>query len=161
MKHKRSTKGIWLDVGVLIVCLAIITSCLSSGMFAKFATRADRLKDSAQIASFNVSAVLRNASASIDGGAAEYELTLGNNSEAAVYYSVTLDFGPSAKGLAVRIGSKIASVDDNGTVTFERVGTMAPGRTNVTVGITVSRGEYAGGEETFDFTANVTFTQID
>lgn len=164
MKNKRSSKGIWLDVGIFVICLAVITSCISSGMFAKFTSKAGEGYDVARVASFTVNAKFNgDASGSLqDDAGAVYELVLENKSEVVVRCSLTLKFDPAAEGLAVTIGSVTQKVDDNGEVTFENLDSMSPGHSNgTTVEITITRGDYAGEDAVLEFTANVKFTQID
>ena len=167
MKHRRSTKGIWLDIGVLVVCLAIITSCISSGMFAKFVTGSGVGKDTAKVASFNVSAKASGdplVLADEDDAKAAYTLTLNNDSDVAVRYSITINFveGNKADGLKVKIGSHESKVE-NGSARIENIGSMAPGKMNEQVVITFLRGDdFSGTEElSLDFYANVLFSQID
>ena len=171
MKKRRSSKGIWIDIGVLIICLAIISSCISSSMFAKFVTKAGSAKDKAKIASFNVIAKLDPASPEAPtladvGSTAEYELVLNNKAEVAVSYSVTFEFAKEAAGLSVSVGSKEGKVDENGMVAFPDLGTMDP-KGSKTLTVTVTRGEDyqlpedASEDLILDFTAKVLFSQID
>ena len=172
MKHRRSSKGIWLDIGILIICLAVITSCLSSGMFAKFVTGAESLKDQARLASFRVVANLRTqtetpALTTDEGSSAEYVIELENKSDVAVKAALTLDFSSEAAGLSVVVknvkGTALpaGTVDEHGVVSFADIGSLAP-HSSGSVTVTVSRGEYQGSAETiFDFAAKVLFSQID
>ena len=149
-------------MSVVPVGLAVITSCLSSGMLAKFMTKASG-RDSAGVASFNVNASFANNEMTVDdNGRAVYKLELENSSKLAASYSVTLNFGEGSDGIKVTIGEITAAVKD-GSAVFENVGTIGPeadGPIELTVQIDAGSIE-SDAETEIAFTADVTFTQID
>ena len=161
MKHGKVSKGIWLDIGILIVCLAVITSCLSSGMMARFMSTAAG-GDKAHAASFNVSASFVEKEMTVgETETAVYTLRLENDSKVPVSYSVTLVFGTEYDGIRAMIGGECKTVRD-GEAVFENVGTIGPeadGPIELTVQIDAGSIE-SDAETEIAFTADVTFTQI-
>ena len=167
MKHKKASKGIFVDVAVLIVCLAIATSCLASGMFAKFVSKSAGA-DLARVASFNVDAKLNQTDYTVDlaeqtngnPNEASYVLALTNNSDIAVRYTIVLSFNNSVEGVVktALIGSTPAQVEDGKIFIWEGVGTIKPNDSAAPViKLTI---DGAPADQTFDFSINVTFTQV-
>lgn len=161
MKNRKKPVGIWTDVAVLVVCLAIVTSCLSSGMLAKYASRASGGFDSARAAAFNVNAVLQSSDDTIDDTPAVYKLDLTNDSEVAVRYTVFIDFNGKADGLEVIINGVSRKIVAGSEAIFENVGTLDPGASADDLTVTIKRGDFEGAADDLSFTAKVKFVQVD
>ena len=159
MKHKKASKGIFVDVAVLIVCLAIATSCLASGMFAKFVSKGGG-NDMARVASFNVNATMND-----DGGedtlTRSYKINLTNRSETAVRYTVTLTFETDVSEIvtAKLNGIEVEPCPDGTTFVWENAGTVPANTASAEVPLVlVIDDPTAGG--TYDFNVNVSFEQV-
>lgn len=167
MTKNRSKRGIMMDVAVLIVCLAIATSCLASGVFAKFTARTESAAGS-RTAAFTVDASLNASQYSVDladsSTTGEYVLTMSNDSETAVNCTVTVTFNePVGDFLTAKMKDRTADTD--GTVyTFANIMTLEAGEDALeTLSLIVDPARYAARQTSaaFDFTVKVTFTQID
>lgn len=166
MKRRKASRGIFVDVAVLLLCLAIATSCLASGMFAKYASSSGTAAATANIASFNVGAALDKEEYEVDLSRqdnAESVIALQNNSEVAVYYTVTLVFGSKVDGfITPELDGVQAAADTSGAGTvyeWKNVAVIDCGDTaSPVLGFTVD-GEPAGNE--YLFQVIVTFTQVE
>ena len=158
MKHKKASKGIFVDVAVLIVCLAIATSCLASGMFAKFVSKSAGA-DLARVASFNVNAVMSGGTEDTD--VRNYSITLSNNSETAVRYTVVLTFNQDVSGIVkAALNGKDGTLSTDGTTfTWTNAGTLPPKGTPIEVPLVMEIINSAAGGE-YDFNVNVSFEQV-
>ena len=161
MKNKKKTGGIWVDVVVLVICLAIVTSCISSGMLAKYASSASNLSEKGSAAAFNVSATLNDTEGTINDAAssAKYKLALKNDSDVAVRYTVIIEFSGEAKGLIVEIEGKQVQIKEGRIAVFNDVDTLDP-HEKKDITVTISKGSFEGSA-TLDFTARVKFVQVD
>ena len=168
MKRRKGSKGIFVDVAVLLLCLAIATSCLASGMFAKYASTSGIASEKARIASFNVSAALDKSEFDVDLAANENADQIGvaltNSSETPVYYSVTLIFTKNVKSFVTPLlgenAPDSAKENDNGVVyEWKNVGILDPkGTASPILKLTV---DGTPSETEYDFQVIVTFTQVD
>lgn len=160
MKHKKASKGIFVDVAVLIVCLAIATSCLASGMFAKFVSK-NAGADLARVASFNVDAIMSGGTE--DTNVRNYTITLSNNSETAVRYTVVLTFNKDVSGIVdPKLNENAGTSSSDGTTTtftWTNVGVIPPKHTPIKVPLVIEIiNPTAGGE--YDFDVSVSFEQV-
>jgi|GEM_PF-5710594 hypothetical protein len=92
MKRKRASKGVLIDVLLLLVCLLCITTCLSSGILAKY-TSESAGNAGARIAGFVVSATAKQD----ENDPLKYSVTVESKSEVAVSYSLELVFDAPVK----------------------------------------------------------------
>ncbi len=173
MKRKKASKGILVDVAMLLVCLVCITSCISSGILAKYAT-GTKTKDLGRPASFKVSAVRTSgddeAEITDDRSYAEYEVKVTNDSETAVSYDITLYFSEEIKGIVtVEFGGETygATDEDKKTIEIKNAGTLADGGAydtvtfKLVVDLDAFTASFESGEANIDFDTMVRFTQID
>ena len=160
MKHKKASKGIFVDVAVLIVCLAIATSCLASGMFAKFVSKSVGA-DLARVASFNVDAIMSGGTE--DTNVRNYSITLSNNSETAVRYTVVLTFNKDVSGIVdPKLNENTGTSSSDGTTTtftWTNVGVIPPKHTPIDVPLVIEIINPAAGGE-YDFDVSVSFEQV-
>lgn len=169
MKNKKSSRGIFVDVAVLPVCLVIASSCLASGMFAKFVSSSGIESESARVASFNVGAKLDQTAYTVDlndktegGKTVSYTVELSNKSDAAVSYTIVLTFNDEVKDfIAAELDGKSAQADESGEVfVWENAGTLDPHTLSKSLVLKlIIDGAPEDGE--YNFNVNVTFTQID
>ncbi|MBO4879299.1 MAG: hypothetical protein J5544_03490 [Clostridia bacterium] len=125
MKRKKTSKGILIDVALLLVCLLCITTCISSGILARYTTGANG-RDGAKLAKFSVS-----ASAEPDpNDPMEYSVTVVNGSETAVRYSLELVFDQPVEGIiTVNVNGKEYGASGN-TISLPALGILgAAGKT--------------------------------
>lgn len=159
MKHRKASSGIFVDVAVLIVCLAIATSCLASGMFAKFVSKGGG-NDMARVASFIVNATMEKGNSGEGTQIRSYTINLTNKSETAVRYTVELTFTDNVKGIvSAKLGEKEGTLSEDGK-TFTWTDGILPANTpstNVLLMLNIDD-PTAGG--TYDFNVNVSFEQV-
>ena len=170
MNKNKARKGIWMDIAVLIVCLAIATSSLASGVFAKFTTQSEGGGEAGRAAAFEVDATLNTAQYAVDlssgNKTGSYTLTISNDSETPVSCTVKIVFAaPVGEFVTARMYGRTGIVDSTGTTfTFENVKILAPGETDApAIDLTVDPARYnaASTSKDFDFNVNVIFSQID
>ena len=169
---KRS--GILTIAVAVMLCATLITGHVVSGTFAKYVSKGQPASDRARVASFSVAANGDTDSLSLNfGGTAEYIITLNNESEVAVYSTVSITFLSDVSNyLAASINDNTAAPSDGGkTFTWENICSLEPAQTGVTLTLTlttvealpsqlseVSSDSYSGS---FRFEASVEFVQID
>lgn len=159
MKHKKASNGIFVDVAVLIVCLAIATSCLASGMFAKFVSKSAGA-DLARVASFNVNATMND-----DGGedtlTRSYKINLTNRSETAVRYTVTLTFETDVSEIVIAKlnGIEVEPGPDGTTFVWENAGIVPANTASAEVPLVLIIDDPTAGG-TYDFNVSVSFEQV-
>lgn len=175
MKNKKPTKGILVDIGILLVCLLVVSTCLASGVFAKFITSVTGAKDNGRIAGMNVDVTSADdlAALEIKPGAwtKTFTLNVTSASEVAVRYTVELRFdGEIVPGLTAKLGPNADSMTEGVIVPAENkivwkdLGTIAAGGPSVPLILEFSFDSIVGAAVTevdYDFAAVVTFTQID
>lgn len=154
MKHKKASKGVLIDVALLLLCLLCITTCLSSGIMARYTTGASD-KANAKIAVFAVKAT---AEPSKDDPM-KYTVTVQNESETAVRYSLKLMFSDNAPGkVSVKVGDKTYPV--NGTeLDIENIGTLGVGSAPKVIELELVANDMIDEDITIE--AFVRFEQID
>lgn len=156
MKHKKASKGVLIDVALLLLCLLCITTCLSSGIMARYTTKADGAEN-ARLAKFAVTADAKL----VDEEKMEYKVTFENESEVAVRYSLKLTFD-TASDLAgiVKVKIKDAEYSANGNeILINDLGTLAPnGSSSIAFNLVVEEGAIASD---IDFETIVRFEQVD
>lgn len=157
MKRKKASKGILIDVALLLLCLLCITTCLSSGIMARYTTNAGASKNG-RTAGFAVSAKAEP----IGEDAMEYRVKIRNESEIAVRYSLKLTFDTD-KDLTDIVKAKIDNTEygiKNGNeILIENIGDIAFGRDAViTFNLIVEDGAI---DSDIDFETIVRFEQID
>ena len=173
MKTKNRTSKILGAVAVLL-CLVLVSSCFSSGMLARYVTRAGKDGDS-RIAALRVSATTEEITSEAGPHTRTYTVTLRNDSEVAVLYegAPALMLPEGADGVPAYTGD---FDEELGVFT----GTLAPhGSKTLTLTVDLSGISLAGLDEEpetafsfsnddiseitaeLPFTVTVTFTQID
>ena len=170
MKRKNRISKILRVAGVLL-CLVMVTSYFSSGMLARYVTRANG-DDTAQIAALKVSAETVEKTDAATAFTRTYEVTLKNDSDVAVRYeaSPVLKLPKGAKGDAAITGDEKYTVDTgvfSGSLaphTEEKV-TLTLDLTGLELGAdafaTFDKNDISGWAGKLSFTVTVVFTQID
>ena len=159
MKHRKASSGIFVDVAVLIVCLAIATSCLASGMFAKFVSKGGG-NDMARVASFNVDATMNENAGGEGTLTRSYNIDLSNRSETAVRYTVTLTFKTDVSRIVTaKLDGKDPVSTDGTTFVWENVGTIPANTASKAVPLVLTI-DYPTAGGTYDFNVNVSFEQV-
>ena len=156
MKRKKASRGVLIDVALLLLCLLCVTTCLSSGILAKFASRAADT-ETARVAGFAVS-----ASAKQDpDDPLKYSVTVKNESETAVEYSLELVFDRDITGI-IKVtvnGHEYEATAANGSrIIIPALGTLATGSKSKTVELVFTAGNLT---EPIDFDTFVRFEQVD
>ncbi len=93
MTNKRPSAGYLYDAALLLVCLALLSSCIASGLFAKFVS-GNNDDDEARVAKWNVAA---SANATMEllpsgNGQITYPITITRNNEVSSTCTVTVVF---------------------------------------------------------------------
>ena len=97
-KVNQSVSPVFFAVAVLL-CLTLVSGCLTSGIYARYATR-DTSRDSATVAAFKVSDIIERNGITLDwrtgtqmkpGDTVTYSFRVQNDSEVVIRYSVTAD----------------------------------------------------------------------
>lgn len=169
MKSKKKNNGIWMDIAVLIVCFAIATSSLASGVFAKFTSAAKSEGGNSRAAAFTVDAKLNATQYAVDltegEGKGIYTLALTNDSETAVACTVVIKFEePVADFVNAQIIGRAGAVSGGAEFVFENIEFLEAGENaSLTIELTVDPARYTAEQTStdYDFTVNVTFDQID
>lgn len=169
MKRKNRTSVI-LSTAALLLCLVLVSSYFSSGMLARYVTRANGT-DSARVAPLKVSAVLTE-----EEQGRTYTVTLRNDSGVAVRFEAA----PELSLPEGATGSAVFAWEDSQAGEDVREGELTPGATlalTLTVdlsGISLSalaptddafpsfsNGDISTAAADLPVTVTVTFTQID
>ena len=174
MKRKKASKGILVDVALLLLCLVCITSCISSGILAKFTTGSQSANTS-RTARFSVSATKKtgeeDSEITDDNNSVGYEVEIKNDSETAVYYDIVLHFNMSVVDIvSIEYNNntyEASSDKDEGTsITIKNAGQLASNASatssfELSVDLEKFTEAVTSGEATIDFDTLVCFTQID
>lgn len=172
MKKRNRTSRI-LSAAAVLLCLVLVSSYFSTGMLARYVTRANGA-DTSRLAALKVSAVTVEDKEAATAFTRTYVVTLNNDSDVAVRYeaSPVLELPEGSTGDAKITGDEKHPVDEEKGV-FS--GMLAPGA-NETVTLTLDLSGLELGTDAFDtfrnddisgallelsFTVTVTFTQID
>ena len=116
MKAAKKPNLALMAAGVLL-CLVLISSHFTSGLYARFITRAQG-SDHARIASFRVDAEMESQDS-------KYTIKLKNDSETAVSYSLTVKLEEGVTGIAaVQINNKPYPLEDGKSVTIPNLGVL-------------------------------------
>jgi hypothetical protein len=167
MKRKNRISKILRVAGVLL-CLVMVTSYFSSGMLARYVTRANG-DDTARIAALKVSAETVEKTDAATAFTRTYEVTLKNDSDVAVRYeaSPVLELPKGAKGDAAITGDEVDNGVFSGSLaphTEEKV-TLTLDLTGLELGAdafaTFDNNDISGWAGELSFTVTVVFTQID
>ena len=129
-----------MHVALLLLCAVLLTAHATTGLYASYKSEASG-SDSAHVARFDVT-----AECAYDEATDTYTLTIINNSEVTVEYSITY----SVDGAALPNGIDIVFAHGNG-------GTLPQGRISGKLNIT---GEYTGTDP-LNIDISVTATQVD
>lgn len=169
---KERKRNIALRLAAVLVVLTCISTAMLSGILGRY-TASGSGGDSARVASFSVSAAGKNPDSTAVGassGTATYVLTVTNNSEVAVSYTVELEFDAALPDwVTITLGDSAMVISaDRKTATATVSGVLAVGGettenivfTASTAGLTQSAAG-VNTSQTFQFTANVKFVQID
>ena len=170
MKRKNRVSKILSVAGVLL-CLVMVTSYFSSGMLARYVTRANG-DDTARIAALKVSAETVEKTDAATAFTRTYEVTLKNDSDVAVRYeaSPVLEL-PEGTNEAPKITVDDEALAADGVLSGE----LAPGgnkQVTLTLDLTglelgadafatFDNNDISGWAGKLSFTVTVVFTQID
>ena len=179
-KNKGITPAnIMLRLAGILFCLVLITTSMMSGLYARYTAEGNG-EDSARVAKWNVGATGNLAEAEVkpaetDG---EYSIIVTSNSEVAAEYDIKVTLEKELpEYLTVTLADEkgenkknpTTASEDKKTLTFDNVGTFAPGngeRTHILT-FTMDWSEFTvnakGLSETYElsFTVDVTITQVD
>ncbi len=179
MTKNRPSAGYLYDVALLLVCLALLSSCFASGLLAKYVSKNDAGSE-ARVANWSATISAGDTMALSSGGVqVTYPITVNRNMETASTYNITVVFNENVS--AVISNPHIGTVTpDEGTsytttLTFTGVGEYpATNGTTVTdtlnlifdVGSASVRDDYDndfinGADANIPFTVTVTVVQID
>ena len=160
MKRKKTSKGILVDVALLLLCLMCITACISSGILAKYTQRTAGA-DSTRIAKFDFDITPpQNSDLRLDeNNKVDYTFCVKNNSEVAASCSIILKFDlTSCTGITAKIGEKAGDQDGN-EITISDFAVLAPNETvSKTITIEVDPVLY---DKPIDFDVVIRLTQAD
>lgn len=118
-KTKKPNKAIW--AACILLCLVLLSTCLSSNIYAKFVSGASGA-DRARIARFHPTSDLN--AGTTDGA---YEISLRNSSEVAVYYTVTVQPYNPGQISSCSLNGVAGTAKDDGSFVFDRVDALKPG----------------------------------
>lgn len=166
MKSRKAKKGILIDVALLLLCLMCITACISSGILAKFASESGG-NASARIAKFDVSASLSgNGEPVVISGnePPDYTVTVSNNSESVVSYSIILKFSGDVNVSdfiqGARVNDTFYQFDKTGNmIVMNDLGYIRGGKASDCVFSLIMNSVVGGAEISFE--TMVRLTQVD
>ena len=173
-KKKTTTGPLLLRIALILLCMTLFSTSMLSGLYAKY-TAKNNGEDSARVAKFNVTADWEDVTvvASSVKTNGEYQFTVTNKSEVAVSYDLVITFTEDVPfcnvALANPAGTDVLGIKDGNTITFSKIGSLAPGAKGdpYTVTFILDLDEFtknASGEsvsKTLTFTATIRCTQID
>ncbi|MBR5253271.1 MAG: hypothetical protein IKV39_05290 [Clostridia bacterium] len=107
MKGKHSVREIIITTASILLCLTLISTYLTAGMFARYVS-SDSASDSARVATFNVD----ESGALVTSFAAEFipnvpsykDILIQNKSEVAISYTITIRNETNNMNLSFRCG---------------------------------------------------------
>lgn len=165
MKNKKASRGILIDIALLLVCLVCITTCLSSGIMARYISRTDANTEKGRAAKFDVSVSASDTTTtlSLDQHEAEYELTLSNHSETAVSYSLIITFEDDVTDLiTAKVGDREFHPDSSGKVIcIDDIGVIQAGKDVDAVFSLIVNNAFINGLTEIVFNTDVRFVQVD
>ena len=143
-KKKKTTA---LSVAAVLFCLVLVTAHFTSGMYARYTTRAND-NDRGHMAAFAVKAepVQVEPVSITAGGEATYQIKVTNSGEVAVHYVATVNINDEADDVSVKSGEVLE-------------GYLAPGKNEIRNVVFVLTGT-PRGDGSAPFTVTVDFTQI-
>ena len=176
-KNKTTTGPLLLRIALILLCMTLFSTSMLSGLYAKYIAK-DNGDDDARVATFEVDVdgnfadgITVNASqGDLDG---TYTFSVENNSEVAITYDllITFEVEPSFFDIALSnpVGTDIMGILDGNTITFSKIGSLAPGAKGDPYTVTFILDldkftEKVSGEsvsKTVSFTATIRCTQID
>lgn len=168
VKHlNKEKKRRYFPTTTLLVYLLIAVTLTTGVSFSRYTTSVSG-SDSARVARFDVSISGSADSISIDGSNSEsdltgsYTLTVTNNSEVAVEYTITVQTAsPLPKGINLTMDSVTKSTDGTAVTYSFSAGTLAPGGSaNHTLTVEAVLTELMNDVEQ-DITVSVAVAQID
>ncbi|MBR2310752.1 MAG: hypothetical protein IKA47_09515 [Oscillospiraceae bacterium] len=151
-----------MTLACVLLCLTLITTHMTGGLFARYTVTATG-SDEARVAKFDVKSKIDKTEVAIEcepDGEGEFQLTVTNQSEVAVRYTVSLNFYEELpSGVTVKLDGQEGTISDSGT-TFSFTGekVLAPGESSDAQKLTFSVSDFTkdltGGsvqiERTFD-----------
>lgn len=165
MKNKKASKGILIDVALLLVCLVCITTCLSSGIVAKYVSRTDASAETGRSAGFDVSVSASDTTTtlSLDQPVADYSVKLSNHSETAVTYSLIITFEDDVTDLiTAKIGDREFGPDGSGKIIcLDSIGVIQAGKDADVAFSLVVDNAFINGLTEIDFNTDIRFVQVD
>ena len=175
MGYERQKLNIPMCLALILFVLTMISIHLTSGLYARYATVATA-SDSARVAKFAVSGALDRGDVTLTyapDAAGAYNMTVTNESEVTVEYSVSIVFGDEnlpEDALNVTLGTQNGTWEGN-TLTFSNVGTLEPGAGDQTYTLHIGVNDWsyitadvADGEsvtKALNFTVNIHAVQVD
>lgn len=121
MRPSMSLGTLLLRAALVLVCLVMLSFHMMSGLFAKY-TATGQSSDSARVAKFDV-AVTGPESDNVNisytetgEGSGTYAITIVNNSEVAVEYTLQLDMVP-VDGISAQFQQETGTIAPNATLT--------------------------------------------
>lgn len=175
-KKKTTTGPLLLRIALILLCMTLFSTSMLSGLYAKYTAKNDG-DDSARVAKFDVEAAGLSGDVTVDASAGqtngEYKFTVTNKSEVAVSYDLVITFTEDVPfcnvALANPAGTDVLGIKDGNTITFSKIGSLAPGAKGdpYTVTFILDLDEFtknASSEsvsKTVSFTATIRCTQID
>ena len=129
MTNKRPSAGFLYDAALLLVCLALLSSCIASGLLAKF-TSAGNDADRGRVAQWTARASAGSLLEILPSGDGilTYPITITRNSESASTCDVTIVFDEDMSAIIENphIGSvtPVEGASFTDTLTFRRVSTF-------------------------------------
>ena len=106
MNKRKRNNGIVIDIALLLLCLAVFSSCLASGMFAKFVTKAPSNAQTARVATWDITAARAEGEtdpttlvyeSGMFDGTGTFTVNITNASEVAAKYTVEFVFPDNVK----------------------------------------------------------------
>lgn len=128
MGKNKAKVNIPICLALILLCLTLISIHMTSGLYARY-TASATATDSVKVAKFDVSGSLgKNVTVNCQqGNSGTYVLTVTNNSEVTISYSICVVFAEEVPGdkLKVTLDAAAATSENDTTKTFTNVGTLA------------------------------------
>lgn len=175
-KKKTTTGPLLLRIALILLCMTLFSTSMLSGLYAKY-TAKNNGEDSARVAKFNVEAAGLSGDITVDASQGDldgsYQFSVENKSEVAVYYDLLITFTEEVSfcnvALANPAGTDVLGIKDGNTITFSKIGSLAPGAKGdpYTVTFILDLDKFTvevSGEsvsKAVSFTATIRCTQID
>ncbi len=170
--RKKKNVNIPMRAALILLCLTLISIRLTGGLYARYTAMAGG-DDSARVAKFDVQVSLSDGiQLSNAQKSGEYTITVTNNSEVAIEYTLVLSFTEAVpSGLSAELDGNIGLVEGS-SIKFPAKSSLAPGvsSNSHTLTLSVADGQWSDiskemsgikGEKNMSFTVDVTAAQLD